>query len=41
VKKKLSERIHNCPNCGLSIDRDLNAAKNILRIGLYSLGENP
>lgn len=41
VKKKLSERTHNCPNCGLKIDRDLNAAKNILRIGLYSLGENP
>jgi len=41
VKKKLSDRIHNCPNCGLEIDRDLNAAKNILRIGLYSLGENP
>lgn len=41
VKKKLSERIHNCPNCKLVIDRDLNAAKNILRIGLYSLGENP
>jgi len=41
VKKKLSDRIHNCPNCGLKIDRDLNAAKNILRIGLYSLGENP
>jgi putative transposase len=41
VKKKLSERIHSCPNCGLIIDRDLNAAKNILRIGLYSLGENP
>jgi putative transposase len=41
VKKKLSERIHNCPNCELVIDRDLNAAKNILRIGLYSLGENP
>ncbi len=41
VKKKLSDRIHICPNCGLKIDRDLNAAKNILRIGLYSLGENP
>lgn len=37
VKKKLSDRIHNCPNCGLVIDRDLNASKNILRIGLYSL----
>lgn len=41
VKKKLSDRTHNCPNCGLKIDRDLNAAKNILRIGLYSLGEKP
>ncbi len=30
VKKDLTERIHNCPSCGLSIDRDLNAAKNIL-----------
>jgi putative transposase len=37
VKKKLSDRTHNCPSCGLSIDRDLNASKNILRIGLYSL----
>ena len=30
VKKDLSERMHNCPFCGLSIDRDLNAAVNIL-----------
>ncbi|MBI3413377.1 MAG: IS200/IS605 family element transposase accessory protein TnpB, partial [Candidatus Aenigmarchaeota archaeon] len=30
VNKELYERIHNCPQCGLSIDRDLNAAKNIL-----------
>lgn len=37
VKKDLSERVHNCPICGLSIDRDLNAAKNILRLGLQSL----
>ena len=31
VKKdlKLSERIFNCDVCGLSIDRDLNAAINI------------
>lgn len=28
--KKLSDRIHECPNCGLAIDRDLNAARNIL-----------
>jgi putative transposase len=30
VKKSLSVRTHNCPNCGLVIDRDLNAAINIL-----------
>ncbi|MBI3412755.1 MAG: IS200/IS605 family element transposase accessory protein TnpB, partial [Candidatus Aenigmarchaeota archaeon] len=30
VEKELSERVHNCPSCGLSIDRDLNAARNIL-----------
>jgi putative transposase len=37
VKKDLSVRVHDCPNCGLSIDRDLNAAKNILRQGLQSV----
>ena len=37
VPKDLSERIHNCPKCGLVMDRDLNAAKNILRLGLQSL----
>jgi putative transposase len=37
VKKDLSIRIHNCPYCGLSIDRDLNAALNIARLGLQSL----
>ena len=36
VPKDLSERIHNCPKCGLVMDRDLNAAKNILRLGLQS-----
>ena len=30
VQKKLSERWHNCPYCGLSIQRDVNAAINIL-----------
>ena len=37
VKKDLSERVHSCPICGLTLDRDLNAAKNILRLGLQSL----
>ena len=30
VKKGLSVRVHQCWNCGLVIDRDLNAALNIL-----------
>ena len=34
VPKHLSVRIHHCPNCGLSINRDLNAALNIKRLGL-------
>jgi len=37
VKKELSERTHNCPFCGLVLDRDHNAAINILRLGLQSL----
>jgi len=35
--KKLSDRIHNCLNCGLVLDRDLNASLNILALGLQSL----
>ena len=35
VKKALSVRVHSCPFCGLVLDRDVNAAKNILaRTGL-------
>ena len=37
VEKSLSERRHRCSHCGLDIDRDLNAAKNILRLGLQAL----
>ena len=33
VKKDLSVRVHNCPHCGLVIDRDINAAINILNRG--------
>jgi putative transposase len=33
VKKSLSERVHRCPTCGLILDRDLNAALNILDVG--------
>jgi putative transposase len=34
VKKSLSMRTHICPNCGLVLDRDWNAALNILLAGL-------
>ena len=36
VKKSLSVRTHICPNCGLVIDRDQNAALNILEKALSS-----
>ncbi len=32
VSKTLFDRQHICPSCGLSIDRDLNASINILRL---------
>lgn len=38
VEKDLSVRVHKCHACGLSMDRDWNAACNILRLGLQSLG---
>lgn len=38
VKKELCVRVHTCPHCGLVMDRDQNAAINILRLGLQSLG---
>jgi putative transposase len=34
VQKSLSVRTHICPACGLVEDRDVNAAKNILQMGL-------
>ena len=30
VKKSLGVRVHECPECGLVLDRDINAARNIL-----------
>jgi putative transposase len=41
VKKSLSERVHACPHCGLELDRDHNAALNILGRGLASVGLIP
>ena len=37
VPKTLSERVHTCPHCGLVLDRDENAALNILQRGLQTL----
>ena len=34
VEKGLGERIHRCPLCGLTVDRDVNAARNVLKRGL-------
>jgi putative transposase len=34
VPKPLAERTHRCPSCALVLDRDINAARNILRLGL-------
>jgi putative transposase len=41
VPKDLSVRLHDCPHCGLKLDRDLNAALNILARGLASLRPGP
>ncbi|MEM0134771.1 MAG: transposase, partial [Thermoplasmatales archaeon] len=35
---KLSDRIYHCNACGLSMDRDLNAATNILNMGMIKVG---
>ncbi len=32
VPKDLSVRVHVCPECGLTLDRDVNAARNILAL---------
>jgi transposase, IS605 OrfB family, central region len=40
VKKPLSQRVHKCPFCGLVVDRDENAAINILKKGLVNLNLN-
>ena len=38
VPKTLSVRTHQCPNCGLEMDRDENAAINILNKALNEVG---
>jgi putative transposase len=39
--KKLAERKHKCSKCGYTADRDVNAAQNILALGLDGLGITP
>jgi len=38
VKKSLSVRTHICPSCGLVLDRDHNAALNILSKACGTVG---
>ncbi|MEG3978651.1 transposase [Microcoleus sp. herbarium8] len=38
AKKSLSQRTHICPHCGFVLDRDWNAARNILELGLRTVG---
>ena len=40
VKKSLSTRTHVCPHCGFIEDRDINAAINILKLALSTLGHS-
>ena len=37
ARKELSDRVHRCSCCGLTLDRDHNAALNIVALGLQSL----
>ncbi|MGB6167240.1 MAG: transposase, partial [Geitlerinemataceae cyanobacterium] len=39
VQKSLSTRTHVCPHCGYVADRDTNAAINILKRGLSTVGQ--
>jgi putative transposase len=42
VPKNLSERVHECRNCGLILDRDWNAARNVLnRVGWGTVESTP
>lgn len=40
VEKSLSVRVHRCPCCGLVLDRDVNAARNVLQSAFSSLGRS-
>jgi len=38
VPKRLWDRVHDCPECGLIVGRDVNAAREILKRGLQQIG---
>ena len=38
VPKTLATRKHQCPFCGLTLDRDINAARNILQLAINTVG---
>jgi putative transposase len=40
-KLNLSDRMYHCPCCSLSLDRDVNAALNILSLGLQTVRVTP
>jgi IS605 OrfB family transposase len=41
VPKLLSYRVHICSKCHIVLDRDINASRNILRLGTSLLGFSP
>lgn len=41
VPKKLAQRTHGCPHCGLVLGRDHNAGRNILALGMSAAGLGP
>ena len=41
VPKALSNKVHHCKHCGLVMDRHINAAINILFLGLSQAGREP
>ena len=41
VEKDLSVRVHRCPDCGLTLDRDVNAARNILCLAVNPARTGP
>lgn len=41
VPKELWQRVHDCPECGLVLDRDVNAARNILKRAVGQIVQAP